>query len=706
MRGFHAWPCLVLLALVPGCGGCGGDDAATPDGGPDASDDEDAPATVASPPPGVYRELPTVTLTADEPATIYYTTDGSAPTTASESGPSPVTVSGVVDGTPVRFFASDSAGNEETAQEVTYLEDRLGPEPVQGFTAAPDGNDVDLTWVNPTGEGFAQVVVARVTDVSTTVAADGTDYAVDDTLGASTIVYVGTGTSFTDAGRGPGHHTYLAWAQYDTRVYAEGRTAGARVATPTQTCEISIDVTGGTATVTTQAANWTLAVSNYTDTAGAITMDVGMTSGLAGVTFNPKLAFTSVLGTGGTPDITNETGVIDVDAASVPYVFYGPRGVLSGGSASRSLAITANGATAITLGCRVLDDPGLFYAEWCAVVDDGGGVWDSRTAEIGGGMVAPSRFSASATNTCTQWQSLVLSPDQRYVYAGPRSGKVIAKIDTTTFAAVAGLDVTVAGVSASAGRLSLDPSGRRLYAGVNDGSHGGGYSAGPSATATVVNLVVEVATADMSEESRTTVGTGTEEHRLLRAKLSPDGRTIAVTIGSNYVTTPNNELRFFDASRWTEIDADPDTQGVQPIPLGTLRAVNVEFDGTGRYVVVGSGGDDTQATFGLVDRSDMTIDILTSPEGRLSGASWDVDAFLLFPEFMTQVHRLAPATGVITSVGTSGDANVTRPMVGRRVGGSYVIQAGGQVAIIDVVTGLLTDSFSGPSDSHVMSMTQ
>lgn len=75
-------------------------------------------ATSANPAGGVYNEPANVTLTATEPATIYYTTDGSEPTTASNVYSDPVHLT---DDTLLRFFAVDLAGNEEpTKKQETY----------------------------------------------------------------------------------------------------------------------------------------------------------------------------------------------------------------------------------------------------------------------------------------------------------------------------------------------------------------------------------------------------------------------------------------------------------------------------------------------------------------------------------------------------------------------------------------------------------
>src|SRR5262249_51441162 len=109
---------------------------------PDASTDTTAPTTSASPEPGVSRTPPQVTLTSNEPATVYYTTDGSEPSDASPHGDSPLAVTGLVAGTPLEFYAIDAAGNQEATHSVVYTVDRLGPVPLDNFRAVPSGTDV------------------------------------------------------------------------------------------------------------------------------------------------------------------------------------------------------------------------------------------------------------------------------------------------------------------------------------------------------------------------------------------------------------------------------------------------------------------------------------------------------------------------------------------------------------------------------------
>ena len=77
-----------------------------------------APMTTASPPGGTYSTIQSVTLTANETATVYYTTDGSTPTTNSLTYSGPINIS---TDTTLKFFALDLAGNSETVKSGTYI---------------------------------------------------------------------------------------------------------------------------------------------------------------------------------------------------------------------------------------------------------------------------------------------------------------------------------------------------------------------------------------------------------------------------------------------------------------------------------------------------------------------------------------------------------------------------------------------------------
>ncbi|MRR39481.1 hypothetical protein EG829_33505, partial [bacterium] len=75
------------------------------------------PVTTASLPAGTYSSQQTVSLSADETATIYYTTTGVAPTTASPKYTGPVTVTTT---TTLKYFAVDAAGNAEAVKSTLY----------------------------------------------------------------------------------------------------------------------------------------------------------------------------------------------------------------------------------------------------------------------------------------------------------------------------------------------------------------------------------------------------------------------------------------------------------------------------------------------------------------------------------------------------------------------------------------------------------
>src|SRR3972149_985861 len=79
--------------------------------------DTTPPRTTASPAAGGFPGPLTVTLTTDEPATIYYTTDGSAPSTASSVYSAPISIT---ENTTLKYFAVDSLGNQESVKTGSY----------------------------------------------------------------------------------------------------------------------------------------------------------------------------------------------------------------------------------------------------------------------------------------------------------------------------------------------------------------------------------------------------------------------------------------------------------------------------------------------------------------------------------------------------------------------------------------------------------
>jgi YD repeat-containing protein len=84
----------------------------------DVSISNTPPISTATPGGGTYYSAQTVALSANETATIYYTTDGSMPTTSSAVYSAPLTISAT---TTLRYFARDIAGNNEAVKTQIYV---------------------------------------------------------------------------------------------------------------------------------------------------------------------------------------------------------------------------------------------------------------------------------------------------------------------------------------------------------------------------------------------------------------------------------------------------------------------------------------------------------------------------------------------------------------------------------------------------------
>src|SRR6185369_9124204 len=100
--------------------GTAGTSSTTPATNVPATVDNTAPVTTANPSGKTFSSGFTVTLTANEPATIYYTTNGVDPTTTSVNGTNTVPNIPISTTTTLKFFAVDSAGNKEAIKTETY----------------------------------------------------------------------------------------------------------------------------------------------------------------------------------------------------------------------------------------------------------------------------------------------------------------------------------------------------------------------------------------------------------------------------------------------------------------------------------------------------------------------------------------------------------------------------------------------------------
>jgi BppU N-terminal domain/Chitobiase/beta-hexosaminidase C-terminal domain len=106
---------------------------------------------------GTFTGTKTVTMSANETATIYYTLNGSEPTTSSSIYSSPLSISAT---TTLKAFARDSAGNSSAIQTIVYTLDATTP-----ADTTPPANITDITFSNVTQTGVT-LTWAAVSDAA------------------------------------------------------------------------------------------------------------------------------------------------------------------------------------------------------------------------------------------------------------------------------------------------------------------------------------------------------------------------------------------------------------------------------------------------------------------------------------------------------------------------------------------------------------
>lgn len=113
---------------------------------PKGGSDTTAPLTTASPAGGTYQGSVTVTLSVNEPATTYYTTNGTNPTTGSPVYAGPLTITGTMT---LKYFSVDTSGNTESIKSQNYT--------ITGDITAP------VTSASPTGGTYNGSVTVQLT---------------------------------------------------------------------------------------------------------------------------------------------------------------------------------------------------------------------------------------------------------------------------------------------------------------------------------------------------------------------------------------------------------------------------------------------------------------------------------------------------------------------------------------------------------------
>ncbi|ABM08920.1 chitobiase/beta-hexosaminidase C-terminal domain-containing protein [Paenarthrobacter aurescens] len=138
-----------------------------------------APVVTATPAGGTYDIGQKVTLTVNEPASIYYTVDGSTPTVASSKYATPITVNGPLT---LKYFAVDSANNPSAVVTQTYS---TGPDVTKPVVTA-----------NPAGGAYAPgtTITLTVNEANSVIkyTTDGTDPLTAGQVYSTPIAFPGT----------------------------------------------------------------------------------------------------------------------------------------------------------------------------------------------------------------------------------------------------------------------------------------------------------------------------------------------------------------------------------------------------------------------------------------------------------------------------------------------------------------------------------
>ncbi len=160
------------------------------------------PTVAASPAGGAYTGAQSVALTASEPGTIYYTTDGTTPSATSSA----VYASPIVIGegtTTLKFVAVDRAGNPSaTVGSQTYvvtIPAATKPGAPTGVAATAGDARATVTWTKPASDGGSPItgytIIATAVGTRATVAASAPAGATIPT--SATVTGLTNGTTYT-----------------------------------------------------------------------------------------------------------------------------------------------------------------------------------------------------------------------------------------------------------------------------------------------------------------------------------------------------------------------------------------------------------------------------------------------------------------------------------------------------------------------------
>jgi len=337
--------------------------------------DRTAPITTLDPAGGRTR-LPIpdiVTLTTDEPARIYYTTDGTDPDPTTQPGEtSPAAILGVAQGTTLKYFAVDRAGNREQLVSTTFDSDTTPPDPVTSLTISLAGTVPTISWMNPATPDFTGVVIARAIDAVDVAPTPGQIYTAPATLSPSLqVVSVGKTTQFVDTGRPAGPVRYVAWTFDDVGNYSAPITVRDEIPLGSLTAQLTF--AANALTVVQSPDNLDLAGSTATLVGTTLTLALSVKNNTTRYFQNMKAEITSVTGA--------TFGSSDGTADGFAFRTLGPELVAPDATVTRNLTFNAVAGT-VTINITFAHHPSLLSTA-------GRNVQNQHIVDLGSGIATP-----------------------------------------------------------------------------------------------------------------------------------------------------------------------------------------------------------------------------------------------------------------------------------------------------------------------------
>jgi len=472
------------------------------------------PPVIAVDPPLYTREVKTVRLTSDKPATIYYTLDGTPVTTDSPHGRDQVVIPDVPDNTQLRYFGIDVVGNQSAEQVRIWIIDRDGPAAPVDFALALNGSERTVSWTMPPDPRPGGVLVARIDGRLGAPPVSGTTYAVGDTLSPGVTVAAVDATNVTSFVETlpvkPGLVRYVAWAFDDLHNYGPAAGDYTNIPLPTQTTALTVTASTGAVAVTTPPANLTMS-GTATLVGGTLTVKLAVRNDAARVLFAPKVVLVTALPAGVT--WTNSDGTL----AAHPYRVYGGAIVPNTTAVETWVFTGATSATVLDLGLEI--DNGYVMTATVRNSTSAGTLVDQATGSRIFDLGAPPTGQGGGATT----RRGGITPDGRILFGSRTTGSV------ASFDLVNGHRTTVTTLRAPKSNVPeviLDKSGSTAYVLIADG-HPNAINNQSNGAGTVTQLArLDAATLT---EFTPRIDLGMSRNRGI--DLSPDGKTIIVATG-------------------------------------------------------------------------------------------------------------------------------------------------------------------------------